>query len=150
MEKRIYLKNFDNYLQILEYDTYEGSHRITTRDEITKNNVKISFGTFVVEGNNVVGVYATPKGPVFFKNETKLLGSLGAIKVEIQKNVKPGINHFSLYSKGQRVFETTYLDRDGIDCNPYDTEEEDINMFVMLSNATEKSQFFINYTKDWL
>ena len=73
----------------------------------------------------------------------RVLGSLESIEVKIQESTAPDIHSFSLWSKSQKVFDLNYHGRDGIDVNPYDTEQEDVDMFSMLASATKKNQFFI-------
>ncbi|MET3120345.1 hypothetical protein AAKU64_004597 [Undibacterium sp. GrIS 1.8] len=148
MGKKVYLKNFDQHNLVLEYDNYDGSYKIISREFAKQKELNFTFGIFVVVSSNVVGVFASPDGPIFFKNETRVLGSLESTEVKV--STEPNIHYFSLWSNSQKIFDITYQDIDGIDSNPYDTKQEDVDMFSMLASATKKKQFFINYTKNWV
>jgi hypothetical protein len=150
MGKKVYLKNFEQYDVVLEYDIDLGSHQILSRGFVDQEGKGFTFGTFSIENNDVAGVLSSPNGPIFFKNEIRILGSIESIEIKNQACAEPNFRHFSLWSKFQPVFDLIYRDRNEIETNPYDTERDDVDMFSMLANATKKSQFFVNYTKQWI
>ena len=51
---------------------------------------------------------------------------------------------------GKTQFSIFYKERVGIGANPYDNEQEDVDMFAMLAEGFLREQFFRNYTKEWI
>jgi len=46
-------------------------------------------------------------------------------------------------------YDLDYQERLGIGTNPYDNEQEDVDLFAMLAAGLRKEQFFRAYVKDW-
>jgi hypothetical protein len=124
------------------------------RDDFTVLAVAATFGAFTREGDHVAGVFASPAGPVFFldaEHVVLLFGRASAITV-----IEPGgsMMQFTLTqaeaAEGEIRFTLRYKERVGIGTNPYDNEQEDIDLFAMLAAGLSKQQFFRNYTQDWV
>lgn len=157
METRtVYLKSYDLYAEILEYSLPEGKFAIRQREQFAGRGIPLTFGDFSREGDQVAGVFASPQGPVFFLNEIHLIGCFGRTAAKVD-DLAVGFKSRRMYrlthreESGKETDLTLVYDtRLGIGANPYDNEEEDIDLFALIASGIRFEQFFRNYTKEWV
>ena len=145
MSRVIYLASYDLYQEILEYQYPEGKFAILRRPDVT---APLSFGTFTREEDRVAGIFASPQGPVLFFDSRHLVGRLGVTTAHVEPSGKSRF-HFTLTHEGRVEYDLDYQERLGIGTNPYDNEQEDVDLFAMLAAGLRKEQFFRAYVKDW-
>lgn len=150
MGRKIYLRSYDIHAEMLEYDVEDGSFRLLARTDVEQRGLPRTMGMYTKEEEHVFGVYATPDGPVFFRDSERIAGSFGRTQALVELDSQTNIHRFALFMDGQPAISTHYRDRGGIGANPYDTEREDVDMFAALAKATERPQFFENYRKVWV
>lgn len=156
METRtVYLKSYDLYAEILEYSLPEGKFAVLPREQFELRGIALAFGDFSREGDQVAGVFASPEGPVFFLNEKHLVGRFG--------RTTASVDDLAVAFKRRRMYRLTHREesgeetdlvlvydtRLGIGANPYDNEEEDIDLFALIASGIRGEQFFRNYTRAW-
>jgi hypothetical protein len=146
--RTIYLPSYDRYDDILEYQLPEGTFTVLSRHEFTLRSHALTFGSFTREGQHVAGVFASPQGPIFFLDSRYLVGRLGATSSSVR--VDGETMHFTLTHEEKIEFELTYQERIGIGTNPYDNEQEDVDLLAMLAAGMRKEQFFRNYIREWV
>jgi len=145
MPRIIYLTSYDLYQEILQYHYPEGRFAILRRQDVT---APLSFGTFTREENHVAGIFASLQGPVLFFDSRHLVGRLGATTASVEPSGKARF-HFTLTHEDRVEFDLDYQERVGIGTNPYDNEQEDVDLFAMMAAGLRKEQFFRAYVKDW-
>lgn len=143
----IYLRSYDTYNEMLEYDVDTGIPRLVSREEVERAGLQRTFGMFTRVGDRFFGVYATPEGPVFFGDDIRVLGRFGVTRGHIELDKATGIHRFALFDDSRLVLSTHYPEREGLGTNPYDTEPEDVDMFAAIAKGTESRQFFDNYRR---
>lgn len=139
----IYLQNFESYKIICKYYEKTGKYK-----EIFKKNTyrdKIS-GVYVNVGEEIVGLYSSYDGPVFFRNEEKfILKDINyRIKV-IDKTEK--IKEFSLIIGEQKKISIEYYKQKYINYDPW-SEEDDVDFFLWLEKKQKEKDFYDKYTKN--
>jgi hypothetical protein len=151
MTRTLYLKSYDLYAEILEYHLLDGKFAILEREKFLALGVPMAFGAFCREGRQVAGLFASPEGPVFFLDSQHVVGRFGDTSATV-KDVS-GKKHFTLSHKratGETVeFDLLYEPRLGLGANPYDNEEEDIDLLAMIATNIGHEAFFRAYTKEW-
>ena len=150
MGRKIYLRSYDTFQEMLEYDVDDGARRLVSREEVERAGLPRTFGMFSQAGDRVFGVYATPEGPVFFGDDIRIPGRFGMTRGSVELDPATGIHRFALFNDSQLVLSTHYPERAGLGTNPYDTAPEDVDMFVAVAKGTENRQFFENYRRDWV
>lgn len=146
----LYLRSFDRHAEMLAYDVDRRLFRVIERKDFERLGVPRTFGAFTREGDDVYGVFASPDGPVLFKNDVSRLGQFGRIEAEVRFGEDKSTHQFELRDDGAELFSAIYRERDGVGTNPYDTSREDVDLFAMLASALKKPQFFENYTRPWM
>jgi hypothetical protein len=169
----VHLTSYDRYEDILEYTVPSGTYQILKRDEWERQGIKATFGGFCREITElavmptperprvfeeyVAGVFASPEGPVFFKDERHVVGRFGQTTASVEDIVAMTNKRMKLYTlnhveaDGRKVmFSLLYEPRIGIGANPYDNEEEDIDILAMIATNIKHEAFFKAYKKDWI
>lgn len=144
-----YLRSYDKNERVLKYDAASGAHRVMSRAEAEHAGLKKGFGAFVEEDGSVYGIFASPDGPVLFRNEQRVPVRLGATTARVVIDSDSRIHCFSVTDNGVHVFGTHYREREGLGANPYDQSPEDVDLFVMVTEGLKKPQFHANYTRPW-
>jgi hypothetical protein len=154
LSRTIYLKSCDLYDEILEYQIPEGTFAIVPREQFAARGIPLTFGNFCREGQQVAGIFATPEGPVIFLDAQQVLGRFGECFATV-KDV-PGQTKkyftFVLKADGKQMerFGLMYERRLGIGANPYDNEEEDIDLLAMIATNLQHEGFYRAYSKEWV
>lgn len=152
--RTVHLKSYDLYAEILEYSLPEGKFAILPRTQFEQRGIALTFGAFSREGDQVAGVFASPEGPVFFLNARHVVGRFGRASATV--------SDLAVAFKSRRMFRLTHREeagketeftviydaRLGLGANPYDNEDEDIDLFAMIASGVRLEQFFRNYTRE--
>ncbi len=153
MTRTVYLKSYDLYAEILEYTLPEGKFAILSRDKVEASGIPFTFGAFCREGQQVAGVFATPDGPVFFLDAQHVVGRYGQTYAWVKDVPQQNKRHFAFdhQDKDRTVkFSLIYEKRLGIGANPYDNQEEDIDLLAMIASNSDRAAFYRAYTKEWV
>lgn len=149
--RKVYLKSYDTYDDVLEYHVSTGAARRMTRTEFEAQGMSFTFGDFTRERWQVMGVFASPEGPVFFLDSVRVLGYFGEIDARLVRQIDDDRTyHFTLSVGGQVKFRFAYRARLGIGANPYDNELEDVDLAALIATGVRSEQFFKIYTRDWI
>ncbi|SRR5258708_1144870 len=152
--RTVYLKSYDRYDEILEYRLPEGQFAILAQDKFSLRGIPLTFGAFCREGEQVAGVFASPDGPVFFLDGQHVVGRFGQTSATVDDVTVQGLprRRFSFThqepASGKIKFRLYYKERLGIGTNPYDNEEEDIDLLAMIASGVRHETFFRLYTRE--
>ncbi|MBZ5521718.1 MAG: hypothetical protein LAP21_05605 [Acidobacteriia bacterium] len=154
MTHTLYLKSYDLYDEILEYHLPDGKFAILPREKFVSLGIPLTFGAFCREGRQVAGIFASPEGPVFFRDAQHVVGRFGATSATV-KDVPAQTKRYFAFSHKQEPSQTVefgllYEKRLGLGANPYDNEEEDIDLLAMIASNVGHEAFFRAYIKDWV
>jgi hypothetical protein len=151
MTHTVYLKSYDRYVDILEYHLPDGTFKIIHRDQWEKLGVPLTFGDFCSEDHYVAGVFASPDGPVFFLNSQYVAGRYGQTSATVERLPAPA-KSTKRYAFAHKAVEfgVTYAERFGIGVNPYDNEEEDVDLLAWIVRMVQHEASFKLFTKDWV
>lgn len=147
MNTPFYIRNYDRHDQVLVIDPAKGKQKMVSRDEAQTQGIGKGFGAFVAEGGHVLGIHASPDGPVLFCDEHSVVARFGVTSAKVTRDATTGILSYVVIEDGAVCFGTQYQERDGVGTNPYDTEPEDVDLFRMIASGLKKQQFFANYTR---
>jgi hypothetical protein len=145
----LYLRSYDTVKEVLEYAVKTREWRVLTREEATALGVALRRGAFAREGNQVAGYFTTPEGPAFFHNKKRFLGAFGKVSSRIELIAKTTRKRYTLSIAGSTVIDLVYEQRHGVGTNPYDTEEEDVDLFALIAARVSDKTFFNNTTQRW-
>lgn len=139
---RIYLTNHDVHALILEYVPETGKFREIPRQALPRGQSE-GRGFYVSVNGAVIGIYASSKGPVCFRNEARFLLSDKGCQVELIEGAEE--NQFFLRWKGKERISVRYP---RVKFKDYDawSDEEMLDFFLWLSRSVSKDQFFKYYT----
>ena len=149
MSHTVLLTSYDRYVEVIEYHLPSGKFTVRERaaDDV------YTQGSFMREGVHVAGIFATPKGPVFFFDNQHVLLGFGSVTARVTKEPEKPVRHFALTARdasgAEHSFALRYEERIGIGANPYDNEIEDIDLLAMITRGLGNKAFFENYRKPW-
>jgi hypothetical protein len=146
--RKVYLTSYDRYDEVLEYDTETGASKLMRRSGFERLRLERTFGTFTREDERVLGVFASPQGPVLFLDGQRVLARFGEVSASVAADGSQ--RSFTLSARGKRKLRFDYQERHGAGTNPYDNEPEDVDLGSMIAAGIRKEQFFKNYTRDWV
>jgi hypothetical protein len=146
---KVYVASFDVHDEILEYEPTTGAARVMSRSVFERTGAARTFGAFMREGDRVLGVLATPDGPLVFADRTRIVARFGEVSGEARAD-GPGRQRFELGVRGLPVIAFEYAARGVIGANPYDATPEDVDMGAMLAAALRREGFFRNHTRAWI
>jgi len=153
MPRTLYLKSYDLYAEILEYHLPAGEFAILQREKFMALGIPLTFGTFCREGRQVAGIFASPEGPVLFLDSQHVVGRFGDTSATVMDLPGQTKKQFTLRHKqasGETVaFSLLYEKRLGLGANPYDNEEEDIDLLAMIAANIGHEAFFRAHLKEW-
>jgi len=135
----IFLQSYDRVDQHLQLWTKHSNYKLLPADPAHP----ITLGAFVFEYKRHLGVYASPTGPVFFMDSTKIDGAFGEVTVTAQ-------NKRFRVAKGRLEFEIPYEPRTGLFTNPYDNEQADIDLFALMERGATREEWWKAYTRPWV
>ena len=154
MSRTIYLKSYDRYVDVLEYQIPEGKFSIVPREQFETRGIPYTFGNFCSEGQQVAGIFATPEGPVIFLGAQQVLGRFGDSFAMVKDVPGQTKKYFAFGHKAdgneRERFGLLYEKRVGIGANPYDNEEEDIDLLALIARSLDYPATYKLYTKDWV
>jgi hypothetical protein len=81
--RKVYLTIYDRYDEVLEYDTTTGCSKVMKGSDFERLGVARTFGRFAREDEHVLGVFASPQGPVLFLDAQRVLGRFGEISASV-------------------------------------------------------------------
>jgi hypothetical protein len=139
----IYLQENDTYNLICQYNTVTGHFEKKTRQELGLDSIEDAWTGFAkYTDNDVVGVFASTNGPVFFINEKMypLSENEWDFFVEPENDT---INIFSFIYNGEKVYETRYKRVTCLDVHAF-ADEEFMDFFIWMS-LKKKSPMFLTY-----
>ena len=154
MHRIVYLKSYDRYDEILKYHLPSGRFAVLKDDKFRALSLPLTFGSFCSEGPQVAGLFASPDGPIFFLDERQVVCRFGETTANI--TVVPGQTNrqFTFSHKpadGEAVeLSLVYKQRLGLGANPYDNEEEDIDLLALIVSNLRFEAGFRAYTKEWV
>ena len=153
MNRIVYLKSYDRYDEILKYHLPSGRFAVLKDEKFKVLGLPLTFGSFCSEGPQVAGVFASPGGPVFFLDAQNVLGCFGETTATVTDVPGQSKRRFAFSHKpssGEAVeFGLLYKQRLGLGANPYDNEEEDIDLLALIVRNLGSEAFFRAYTKQW-
>jgi len=154
LTRTIYLKSYDLYDEILEYQIPDGKFATLPREKFAARGIPLTLGAFCREGQRVAGIFATPDGPVIFLDSQQVQGRYGESFAAVKDVPGQTKKYFAFGSKadGKEMvrFGLLYEKRLGIGANPYDNEEEDIDLLAMIATNLQHEAFYKAYTKEWV
>jgi hypothetical protein len=139
---RLYLKNYDRNAEMIAYDYPGGAYTLLKTEDLRASGGRECFGWFIREGDRVLGICASPDGPVLFVDNWCFLAEEGRTEAWVQDQV------FHL-RHGAREACVAYARRFGIGANPYDNEEEDIDLCALIASLFRSRLVFKAYSRDW-
>jgi hypothetical protein len=173
MPHTIYLTSYDRYSEVLEYNLPSGTFTVHKRDEWERRGLTLTFGAFCSERvrlaeavppkqpeavkEHVLGVFASPEGPVLFMDARHIIGRFGHTTARVDDIVPAQKKNMKIFSLTHRAvdgkttdFILIYEQRIGLGANPYDNEEEDIDLLALIAASIGHEAFFRLYTKEWV
>lgn len=136
----IWLKNYDNARLVLEYDPATGKAMEVAKDLAGAT----SRGFYINSGHDVVGVYASPDGPIFFVNRDRYPMTDTAFGVEHHPGAKE--HRFTARRGGAPVFDVAYPPRTDWGHDNWSADEESADWFLWLAGSAKQAQFYRYYT----
>lgn len=147
---KVFLVSYDDTGEVLEYQPDTGAFAILSRRELERRGLRATFGGYMREGKHVLGIFASPGGPVLFHDDARVLGRHGQVTATLPAH-EPGHNRvFTLFEHDAPVFAFEYENRLGVGANPYDNDPEDIDVAASIATNIPHKAFFKLYTKDWV
>jgi hypothetical protein len=143
----MYLRNYTNVEFVLAYDIEDGSHRIMPVADALELKIAKGQGAFVSVNSDVYGICSSATGPIIFCNGIRINAIRGSTTARVTRSVGPKRHHFELIHDHVVTFAVDYDDQGDLYTNPYDTELEDVDLFVLLENYLDDADFFDNYTQ---
>jgi hypothetical protein len=141
---RIFLRNHDVHARVLAYDPTSGAAEELPRDHLPSTS-RERVGFYVNAGDHVVGVYASPDGPMVFHDADRY--RLAESAVSLRSDDRHG--DFSL-SQGDVVrFEVHYPRTSGRSYDNWSSDEELIDFYQWLARASSRLHFYKHFTKAW-
>ena len=146
------ITNFDAEDRVLLYDPNTGIYQEHIYDMLPSER-KIGPGFYVHVDREVVGVYATPDGPVCFHNQQRYQLVLGKWDVTVtsadEYDIIKGCNTFTLVHEGQQAFTLSYDAPLHRYYDVWSATDEDVDFFLWLKGCVNDQQFHRVYTQKW-
>lgn len=136
----IYVENFDKHDFVCEYNPITGRYKERLRDEVDK--IELTIGYYTKTNDSLVGVFATDKGPILFKNDIQILLEQGKYQINIAEKLDKRI--FCLTINGKREIEVEYEKPKYVNYDAW-SDEEMVDFFFWLSKKNQK-KFHEYYT----
>jgi hypothetical protein len=153
MDRIIYLQSYDRYNEILKYHLPSGEFSVLMEENFKPLGLPMTMGRFCNEGPDVAGLFASPDGPVFFFNQRQVVCRFGETSASVAAIPGESKNRFTFIHKpanGEAVeLSLVYKQRLGLYANPYDNEEEDIDLLALIVSNLRFEAAFRAYTKEW-
>lgn len=141
----IFIQDNDVSNHICVYNTVSGENQIVTRTELGIQSISDTWIGFSKQnGSDVVGVFATKCGPVFFVNK-KMFPLVGNEWDFVVENVSEETMIFSFVYNFEKVLEVNYKKVIELGTHPY-ADEEFVDFFTWMSKKKESKTFIDFYT----
>ncbi len=141
----IFIQDNDVSNNICVYNTVTGENQIKTRSELGIQSISDTWIGFAKQnGEDVIGVFATNCGPVFFVNE-KMFPLMGSKWDFVVGMVLEETNMFSFIYNDEKVIEISYKRVVELGTHPY-ADEEFMDFFTWMSKKKESKTFIDFYT----
>lgn len=138
----IAIQNHDIHKIICVYNTLTGECNEIQRSELGGLN-KTWRGFYTKKANDLIGVFATDKGPVFFVNSNMYL--LAQNDWDFYVEVFSERNVFSFVYNSQVIYRLEYLRTKEFGIHAY-ADEEFLDFFAWMSKNKENKSFIDFYT----
>lgn len=139
----IFLKNYSEAKLALEYDPQTGKRMEIARELVT---APFARGFYVRAGGDLVGVYASPAGPVFFVNGERYEMKDPAFGVEHHRGERE--HQFTARCGGELIYELQYPPRTDWGYDNWSADEESADWFLWLAGSVAEAQFYRYYTTE--
>lgn len=139
---RLYLQNYDDYAEMIAYDYPGGAYTFLKTEELRASGERECFGWFIREGESVLGICASPDGPLLFVDDWCFLAEEGRTEAWVQDQV------FHLRHDAREAH-VPYAKRFGIGADPYDNEEEDVDLCALIASLFRGRLVFKAYRRDY-
>jgi hypothetical protein len=136
----IWLQNYDKGRLVLEYDSATGKALEIAKDLAGAT----SRGYYVNSGHDVVGVYASPDGPIFFVNRDRYPMKEPTFSVEHRHGIQE--HRFTARCGGAPVLDALYPPRTDWGYDNWTADEEAADWFLWLAGSVKQAQFYRYYT----
>ncbi|HEX2689542.1 MAG TPA: hypothetical protein VHN14_23135 [Kofleriaceae bacterium] len=137
----IWLKNYNSGRFVLEYDPATGKAIEVARDLARGATAR---GFYVAQGHDLIGVFASPAGPVFFVNRDRYPMKDPTFGVEHQRGDRE--HRFIARRGGAPVYELRYPRRTDFGQDNWTADEESADWFLWLAGSAAEPQFYSYYT----
>jgi hypothetical protein len=137
----ILLQNYHRGQAVLAYDPGTGQG-----EEIARNaaGAPVARGFYVNAGHDLVGVHASPAGPVFFVNLDRYSMTDPSFSVELHPGAQD--HHFIARRGGKPVYEVRYPRRTDWGYDNWSADEESADWFLWLARSAAEAQFYRFFT----
>ncbi len=142
----LYIQSYDAVHLVLVYDVKERISRVVEKSSVGR--VALASGLFSRERDQVAGYFATPEGPAFFHDKKRCVGAFGKTRASIERVNAPGLRRFKLWQASINI-DLVYTERHGVGTNPYDTTEDDVDLFAFIAKRVADPAFYTQQTKPW-
>lgn len=139
--KPIYICNHDLHKSICEYDPNTGRYQEHLRASLPDLN--LTRGYYVNVQDVLVGVYASPTGPVLFRNSVQYPMISGQCSCKVMEGKR--MNVFIFAEQGETRFMVEYPRVLFIDFDPWSSEEM-LELFHWITNRHHEQRFYDFYT----
>jgi hypothetical protein len=133
----ILLQNYHDGRRLLEYAPETGEGVEIARDTASPPAAR---GFYVSVGHDLVGVYASPAGPVFFVNRDRYSMNDSSFGVELHRGEQA--HHFVARCGGKLIYEVRYPRHTNWGHDSWSTDEESADWFMWLTSSSDGPQFY--------
>lgn len=141
----IFIQDNDVSDNICVYNTVTGENQIKTRSELGIQSINDTWIGFSKQNReDVIGIFATDLGPVFFVNE-KMFPLAGHEWDFVVEKVSQETNIFSFIYNSEKVLEIDYIKVMELGTHPY-ADEEFMDFFLWMAKKKESKNFIDFYT----
>lgn len=144
----IYLRHHDLADRLLAYETATGEFRELLRSR-KPAGTHLWRGFYLTLSDQVVGVYSTARGPVYFHDAERHILPRDKTTIAVTRDTQPGMNRFHLSVGDETLAHFDYtapvFGQDPFD--PYD-DEEMADFFVWLTAGLTTGNLFEVYAAD--
>lgn len=141
---RIYLRHHDAADRVLMYDTLSGRNLTLPSDRVPQGR-QMDRGFFVDVVGEVYGVYASPRGPVFFHGRQQIPLYNRDVNM-LRRPARDGLQKFILQAPGQAPIEVRYRPHTPTHADPWDDDPEFSDFFAWLERSVDQDRFYTWHT----
>ena len=143
----IYLQEHDVSAITCVYNTITGDYEIKSSAELGIKTFSDCWRGFSKQnGSDIVGIFASNIGPIFFINE-KMYSLKNNEWDFLVKVIDNELNQFSFMFNEKLIYKTTYKRVKELGIHPY-ADEEFMDFFIWMSKRKESPRFMDFFTVD--